>query len=297
MRLVISIPVESMEDNMTAINPMVSPILKWVGGKRQLLDSILPLIPEYTTYYEPFVGGGAVFFHTQPKKAVINDSNGELINIYKMIKEQPEELIAILAKHRDENCQEYFYGIRSLDRERESYHQMSPVEKAARIIYLNKTCYNGLFRVNRAGEFNSPWGRYKNPNIVNETTIRAMSRYLNQSKVTILCGDYREALKGIRKGAFVYLDPPYMPISSSSSFTGYTAAGFGSEEQIELKKQCDMLEKKGIKFLLSNSCCDFIEDLYKDYIIEHVSAKRTINAKADKRGAIDEVLVRNYERN
>lgn len=282
---------------MTAINPMVSPILKWVGGKRQLLDSILPLIPEYTTYYEPFVGGGAVFFHTQPKKAVINDSNGELINIYKMIKEQPEELIAILAKHRDENCQEYFYGIRSLDRERESYHQMSPVEKAARIIYLNKTCYNGLFRVNRAGEFNSPWGRYKNPNIVNETTIRAMSRYLNQSKITILCGDYREALKGIRKGAFVYLDPPYMPISSSSSFTGYTATGFGSEEQIELKKQCDMLEKKGIKFLLSNSCCDFIEDLYKDYIIEHVSAKRTINAKADKRGAIDEVLVRNYERN
>lgn len=192
---------------MTAINPMVSPILKWVGGKRQLLDSILPLIPEYTTYYEPFVGGGAVFFHTQPKKAVINDSNGELINIYKMIKEQPEELIAILAKHRDENCQEYFYGIRSLDRERESYRQMSPVEKAARIIYLNKTCYNGLFRVNRAGEFNSPWGRYKNPNIVNETTIRAMSRYLNQSKITILCGDYREALKGIRKGAFVYLDP------------------------------------------------------------------------------------------
>lgn len=282
---------------MSTTEPSVTPILKWVGGKRQLLDTIVPLIPDYTTYYEPFVGGGAVLFHMQPQKAFINDSNAELINIYKVIRAYPEELISCLEHHKKENCQEYFYKVRSLDRDREQYGRMTPVEQAARIIYLNKTCYNGLFRVNRAGEFNSPWGRYKNPNIINEITIRAMSRYLTKAKVTILCGDYREALKGIRKGSFVYLDPPYMPLSTSSSFTGYTAAGFGEQQQIELKKHCDLLNKKGIHFLLSNSCCDFIEDLYKDYIVERVAAKRTINAKADKRGAIDEVLVRNYELN
>lgn len=280
---------------MTAIDPLVSPILKWVGGKRQLFDFILPLIPEYTTYYEPFVGGGAVLFHTQPKKAVINDSNEELINIYTVIKEEPEALISLLEKHRQENSQEYFYQVRALDRDRERYSELTAAQRAARIIYLNKTCYNGLFRVNRAGEFNSPWGKYKNPNITNETTIRAMSHYLNKAKVTVMCGDYRQALKGLRKGAFVYLDPPYMPISSSSSFTGYTAEGFGVIEQKELKKQCDLLNKKGIKFLLSNSCCEFIEDLYKDFIVERVSAKRAINAKAEGRGVIDEVLVRNYE--
>lgn len=280
---------------MTAKDPLVSPILKWVGGKRQLIESIVPLIPEHTTYYEPFVGGGAVLFHTQPKKAIINDSNEELINIYQVIKEQPEELIALLESHRDRNSQEYFYEVRSLDRDKGEYAALTPAERAARIIYLNKTCYNGLFRVNRAGEFNAPWGRYKNPNITNETTIRAMSRYFNGAKVTVYCGDYREALKGIRKGSFVYLDPPYMPLSTSSSFTGYTAAGFGPQEQVELKRQCDLLNKRGIKFLLSNSCCDFIENLYQDYIVERVSAKRAINARADKRGAIDEVLVRNYE--
>lgn len=280
---------------MTAKDPLVSPILKWVGGKRQLIESIVPLIPEHTTYYEPFVGGGAVLFHTQPKKAVINDSNEELINIYQVIKEQPEELITLLESHRARNSQEYFYEVRSLDRDKGEYAALTPAERAARIIYLNKTCYNGLFRVNRAGEFNAPWGRYKNPNITNETTIRAMSRYFNGAKVTVYCGDYREALKGIRKGSFVYLDPPYMPLSTSSSFTGYTAAGFGPQEQVELKRQCDLLNKRGIKFLLSNSCCDFIENLYQDYIVERVSAKRAINARADKRGAIDEVLVRNYE--
>lgn len=284
-----------MEEYMHTTDPLVMPIVKWVGGKRQLLDQIVPRIPEHSTYYEPFVGGGAVLFKMQPKKAVINDSNEELINIYRVIKEQPEELIARLAEHQEKNSKEYFYEIRALDRSFEDYMELSRVERAARIIYLNKTCFNGLFRVNRSGEFNSPWGRYKNPNITNEETIRAMSRYLNEAKVMILCEDYRDSFKGIRKDAFVYLDPPYMPISSSSSFTGYTAAGFGAQQQIELKKQCDLLNKKGVRFLLSNSCCDFIEDLYKDYIVERVSAKRTINAKADKRGAIDELLIRNYE--
>lgn len=276
-------------------DPLVRPILKWVGGKRQLLATILPLIPAHTMYCEPFVGGGAVLFRAQPDRAIINDSNEELINIYKVIMEQPESLIEILSRHRNENCQEYFYEVRRLDRDSERYLAMTTAERAARIIYLNKTCYNGLFRVNKAGEFNAPWGKYKEPNITNETTIRAMSEYFNKVDLKVLCGDYREALKGIRKGSFVYLDPPYMPLSVSSSFTGYTSSGFGVQEQMELKRQCDLLDKKGIKFLLSNSSCDFIEDLYKDYILERVSAKRRVNVRADKRGAIDEVLVRNYE--
>lgn len=280
---------------MARKNPLVSPILKWVGGKRQLLDSIEPLIPKCSTYYEPFIGGGAVLFCRQPDKAVINDSNPELINVYLTIKNEPEALIEKLKEHKANNSEDYFYSIRALDRDKEAFEKMTNVEGAARIIYLNKTCYNGLFRVNSAGEFNSPWGRYKNPNITNETTIRALHTYFNKANIVIKCGDYREALKGIRKGAFVYFDPPYMPISPSASFTGYTAGGFGEQEQIALKKQCDALHAKGIKFLLSNSFCPFIEELYQDYIIEHVNAKRVINANPRKRGEIKEVLVRNYE--
>jgi len=280
---------------MARKNPLVSPILKWVGGKRQLLDSIEPLIPKCSTYYEPFIGGGAVLFSRQPDKAVINDSNPELINVYLTIKNEPEALIEKLKEHKVNSSEEYFYSIRALDRDKEVFENMTNVERAARIIYLNKTCYNGLFRVNSSGEFNSPWGKYKNPNITNETTINALHSYFNKANITIKCGDYKDALKGIQKGAFVYFDPPYMPISSSASFTGYTAGGFGEQEQIALKEQCDALNAKGIKFLLSNSSCPFIEDLYKDYIIEHVNAKRAINANPEKRGEIKEVLVRNYE--
>lgn len=280
---------------MARKNPLVSPILKWVGGKRQLLDSIEPLIPKCSTYYEPFIGGGAVLFSRQPDKAVINDSNPELINVYLTIKNEPEALIEKLKEHKVNSSEEYFYSIRALDRDKAVFENMTNVERAARIIYLNKTCYNGLFRVNSSGEFNSPWGKYKNPNITNETTINALHTYFNKANITIKCGDYKDALKGIRKGAFVYFDPPYMPISSSASFTGYTAGGFGEQEQIALKEQCDALNAKGIKFLLSNSSCPFIEDLYKDYIIEHVNAKRAINANPEKRGEIKEVLVRNYE--
>ena len=280
---------------MARKNPLVSPILKWVGGKRQLLDSIEPLIPKCSTFYEPFIGGGAVLFSRQPDKAVINDLNPELINVYLTIKNEPKALIEKLKEHRDNSPEQYFYSIRALDRDKEVFENMMNVERAARIIYLNKTCYNGLFRVNSSGEFNSPWGRYKNPNITNETTINALHTYFNKANITIKCGDYREALKGIRKGAFIYFDPPYMPISSSASFTGYTAGGFGEQEQIALKEQCDALNEKGIKFLVSNSSCPFIEELYKDYIVEHVNAKRAINANPQKRGEIKEVLIRNYE--
>ncbi|WP_313165049.1 DNA adenine methylase [Sedimentibacter sp.] len=274
-----------------ATNVLISPILKWVGGKRQLLAEIMPLINKNcSTYVEPFVGGGAVFFELQPKKAIINDYNDELINVYLTVRDSVDELITELEEHNKNNSEEYFYELRALDRSSE-YKEMNNVQKAARIIYLNKTCYNGLYRVNAAGQFNSPYGKYKNPNIVNATTIRAMSNYLKKTQIDIRSGDYRKVLKGLRKGTFVYLDPPYMPISSSSSFTGYTDNGFSYEQQVELKKECDKLKAKGILFLQSNSDCPEIRELYKDYEIKTVQAKRSINSKANKRGEISEVLI------
>lgn len=273
---------------------LAAPVLKWVGGKRQLMDEIVPLLPKsYTTYYEPFIGGGAVLFELQPDKAVINDVNGELINLYNTIKDDVELLIEDLRKH--ENTSEYFYKIRELDRNKEEYDILTNVEKASRVIYLNKTCFNGLFRVNKAGEFNSPYGKYKNPNIVDEVTLRAVSKYFNRANIKIINGDFEECLKGVRKGSFVYLDPPYDPVSSSANFTGYDKGGFNRDEQIRLKKICDKLNKRGVKFLLSNSSTEFIKDLYKEYDIKIVKAKRAINSNGNSRGEVDEVLVRNYE--
>ena len=276
-------------------NKLVSPIVKWVGGKRQLLNEIEKYIPKYTTYYEPFVGGGALLFHLQPKKAVINDINSELMNLYQVIKDNVEELIKDLAKHKNEA--DYFYDIREWDRDKEKYSGLSNIEKASRIIYLNKTCYNGLFRVNQQGEFNTPFGHYKNPNIVNDAVLRAVSIYFNKSDIVFKCGDFEEAVKGIRKGSFVYFDPPYDPVSNSANFTGYDKGGFNQNEQTKLKALCDKLDDKGVKFLLSNSATSFIFDLYNDrgYKIEIVKAKRAINSQADKRGEVSEVLVRNYE--
>lgn len=273
---------------------LAAPVLKWVGGKRQLMGEIEKVLPKtYTTYYEPFIGGGAVLFELQPKKAVINDVNSELINLYNVIKDDVELLIEDLRKH--ENTSEYFYTIREMDRDRELYEKLSNIEKASRIVYLNKTCFNGLFRVNKSGEFNSPFGKYKNPNIVDEVTLRAVSKYFNKADIKILNSDFEQSLKGIRKGSFVYLDPPYDPVSSSANFTGYDKGGFNRDEQIRLKKLCDKLDKKGVKFLLSNSATDFIKDLYKDYNIKVVKAKRAINSNGSARGEVDEVLVRNYE--
>jgi DNA adenine methylase len=278
-------------------NVMISPILKWVGGKRQLLKDINEFIPkQIKTYVEPFVGGGAVFFDLQPNNAIINDYNEELINVYRVVKEDPEKLLIILEEHHKLNSEDYFYKIRAMDRN-DNYKDMSNIEKAARIIYLNKTCYNGLFRVNQAGQFNTPYGKYKNPNIINRPTILAMSKYFNEMKsLKIVSGDYADTLKDLNKGSFVYFDPPYLPISSSSSFTGYTDQGFGYDEQVRLKIECDKLNKNGIKFMLSNSDHPLIRDLYKEYSIITVKANRLINSNANKRGEINEVLVINYEK-
>lgn len=277
-------------------NPLLKPVLKWVGGKRQLLEIIKPYIDtKYSTYVEPFIGGGALLFDIQPKKAIINDYNGELVNVYNIIKNAPDELIVALREHQLKNSSEYFYEIRALDRT-DKFAKLTDVQRAARIIYLNKTCYNGLYRVNSSGQFNTPYGRYKNPDITSETTIRAMSNYFNKNNIKIMQGDYKQTLKGLRKSALVYLDPPYMPISTSSAFTGYTDGGFNYAQQKELRDECIKLHEKGIKFLQSNSYCSEILELYNDksiFKIVTVKAKRTINSDADKRGEIDEVLIYN----
>ena len=274
-------------------NKLVIPFVKWVGGKRQLLDEIIPLLPKhFTTYCEPFLGGGAVLFSIQPSKAIVSDLNINLITAYEVIRDDVEALIESLKKH--ENTTEYFYAVRDMDRDKTSYQALSRIEKASRLIYLNKTCFNGLFRVNSSGEFNSPFGHYKNPNIVNEPVLRAVSKYFNASSITFYSEDFSETLSRIGKGGFVYLDPPYDPISDTASFTGYNKGGFNRDEQIRLKRCCDELTQRGIKFLLSNSATEFIKELYQEYEITIVKAKRAVNADASKRGAIEEVLIRNY---
>lgn len=279
-------------------NPLVKPFLKWAGGKRQLLPEILKYLPKNigkTTYFEPFLGGGALLFELQPKQAIVNDSNRELINCYRVIKDNVEELIEVLKVHKAKNSKEYFDYLRERDRLKQ-YNKFSDIQKAARIIYLNKTCYNGLFRVNSKGQFNVPFGSYKNPNILDEAVLRGVNDYLNQKSVTFLNRDFAEAVKDAKKGDFVYFDPPYDPVSNTASFTGYDINGFNQNEQRRLKQVVDELTEKGCNVMLSNSATDFILDLYKDhkYTIETVSATRSINSNALKRGKINEVLVLNY---
>ena len=277
-----------------AKNKLVAPVLKWVGGKRQLIDALVPLLPSrITSYCEPFVGGGALLFDLQPKTAYVNDINDELIRVYTVIKDDVESLIMALQDYKNEA--DAFYAVRDWDRDKEKYALLSDIEKAARILYLNKTCYNGLFRVNSSGEFNSPFGNYRNPNIVNAPVLRAVSSYFNTASIHLSCNDYANVLANVPKGTFVYLDPPYDPVSDTSSFTGYSKGGFSRDDQIRLRECCDALNDRGIKFMLSNSSTDFIREQYAAYNIITVQAKRAINSDAAKRGEVDEVVVRNYE--
>lgn len=275
-------------------NKLVAPVLKWVGGKRQLLDTLTPLLPKrITTYCEPFVGGGAMLFHLQPNIAYINDINSDLILVYNVIKNDVESLISALCEYKNEA--EFFYSVRDWDRDKQKYDSLTDIERAARTIYLNKTCFNGLYRVNNSGEFNSPFGSYKNPNIVNAPVLRAVNSYFNAVDVHFTSTDYAEMLQMIPRGSFVYLDPPYDPVSTTSSFTGYSKGGFSHADQIRLREWCDELNARGIKFMLSNSSTDFIHEQYSAYNITVVQAKRAINSVAGKRGDVDEVVVRNYE--
>jgi DNA adenine methylase len=275
-------------------NKSVAPVLKWVGGKRQLLNVLRPLLPDkITAYCEPFVGGGALLFDLQPDIAYINDINCELIRVYEIIKKDVESLISVLQNFKNEAV--HFYAVRDWDRDKAKYSSLTDIEKAARVLYLNKSCYNGLFRVNSAGEFNSPFGYYRNPNIVNAPALRAVSAYLNAAAIHLTSIDYVEVLKTLPEEAFVYLDPPYDPVSDTSSFTGYAKGGFSREEQIRLRECCDDMNRRGLKFMLSNSATDFIREQYSAYNIIVVQAKRIINSDSAKRGEIDEVVVRNYE--
>ena len=235
-----------------------------------------------------------MLFHLQPDTAYINDINTDLIRVYSVIRDKVDALIEALKKYK--NDQEFFYSVRDWDRNMETYNALTDVDKAARILYLNKTCYNGLYRVNNAGEFNSPFGYYHNPNIVNEPVLRAVSAYFNGANVHFSSVDYAEVLAGIKKKTtFVYLDPPYDPVSETSGFTGYSRGGFSKDDQVRLRQACDELNKRGIRFMLSNSATPFIMEQYAAYNIKIVRAKRSVNSVGNRRGDIDEIVVRNYE--
>lgn len=266
------------------------PIVKWVGGKRQLMFELLKNMPkDYNRYFEPFIGGGALFFELQPNNAYISDMNEELINLYQVVRDNVDELITDLQKH--DISKEYFMEIRNIDRT-EEYQNWSDIKKASRFIYLNRTCFNGMYRVNSKGEFNVPFGHYKNPRILDENNLINCSHLLQRTEIKQ--ADFSEILKKVKKGDFVYFDPPYVPLSETSSFTSYTKDGFDIDMQFKLRDVCDELHSMGVKFLLSNSDTKLVNELYENYDIKKVFASRQINANADGRGKITEVLVRNY---
>lgn len=272
----------------------IKPFLKWAGGKRQLLPELRRYIPpSYGNYYEPFVGAGALLLALQPRRAFINDRNSELVNCYEVIRDSLEDAIAALKTHRNEK--DYYYAVRAWDR-KPDYAALSKCQRAARILFLNKTCYNGLFRVNSKGQFNVPFGRYRNPKILDEEALRRVSQYLNAAEMQISNLDFASAVRSSRAGDFIYFDPPYDPISETASFVGYDANGFDKEEQKRLKSVFDTLSQRGCRVLLSNAHTDFVLDLYKDYKIVKIEAKRAINSDIRKRGKIAEVFVMNYDR-
>jgi DNA adenine methylase len=277
-------------------NALIKPFLKWAGGKRQLLPAIKKCLPadinDYT-YYEPFVGAGAVFFELQPKKAVINDFNTQLIMTYMVIKEHAETLIELLSEHQKKNTRDYFYQTRNLDRDTQEFKQLTDTEKAARLIFLNKTCFNGLYRVNSQGLFNVPYGKYKNPAICEETVLRQISNYLNTSDISITNHDFEAAVADADKYSFIYFDPPYHS-PDKTNFTGYHAIGFEEVEQERLRNVFIRMTEQGAKCLLSNSDTEFIRDLYKNYEIIPVQAKRRINSNVGGRGFVNEVLIKNW---
>lgn len=272
----------------------LQPFTKWTGGKRQLLPVIKSLMPDnYNGYFEPFIGGGAFFFDLAPEKAVINDFNSELINCYLQIKERPLDLIALLTEHQKNNSKDYFLDLRSADRDGR-IDSMTVVERAARIMYLLRVDFNGLYRVNAKNQFNAPYGNYKNPKIVNSELILAISDYLNSADIVITTGDFEKAVESVEAGDFVYFDPPYIPLSETSAFTSYTHEGFSYDDQVRLRDCFKRLDEKGAYVMLSNSSSPLVEELYKDFIAHKVDVTRTNGAKASSRGKISEIIVTNY---
>ena len=274
----------------------LQPFTKWTGGKRQLLPVIKSLMPDnYNSYFEPFIGGGAVFFELIPKKAIINDFNSELINCYRQIKDNPQKLIELLVDHQKNNSKDYYLELRSVDRDGR-IHAMTDTERAARIMYMLRVDFNGLYRVNSKNQFNVPYGRYKNPKIVDSDLILSISQYLNKNNIEILTGDFEKAVEDVGAGDFVYFDPPYIPLSETSAFTSYTHEGFSYEEQVRLRDVFRKLDKKGAYVMLSNSSSPLVEELYKGFNVHKVEATRTNGAKASSRGKISEFIVTNYDK-
>lgn len=279
---------------MSNIQP--KPFLKWAGGKRQLLSELKKYVPEkFNWYFEPFVGAGALLFELQPEQAIINDINSELIELYLVIKTIPILLIRELLSGDFKNTEEDYYRIRNWDRSNwpGGYHWH---QRATRMIYLNRTCYNGLYRVNSKGQFNVPYGKYKVPFDPDVENISAVSDYLNQNDVVIWNSDFEVVVKHAEKGDFVYFDPPYDPISDTSNFTNYTPGGFSKDDQIRLRNTALDLTRRGVKVMISNADTGFINEIYSDtcFHIHQVQAKRAINSKGSKRGAVGELIITNY---
>ncbi len=267
--------------------PPARPFLKWGGGKTQLLPELLKRLPErYGTYHEPFLGGGALFFALRPEVAFLGDANGELVNAYHAIQRRLPELIEELESLKDHNTAEKFYAMRAME--------LSPQDvtgNAARTIFLNKTCFNGLYRVNKAGKFNTPYGKYKNPKICDEQNRRAVARALHAG-VTVTRENFVKVVDRAAEGDLVYFDPPYVPLTQTSDFTAYTPDGFGLAQHEALRDVALILKNRGVHVVLSNSACETVEKLYADkFRIERVKARRSINSKGGKRGPIDEFII------
>jgi len=270
----------------------VTPIVKWVGGKRRLLPQLLPLLPpgvELMRHVEPFAGGAALFFAQLPERALLCDVNATLIGTYQAVRDRLPEVVAhlsVLAEAHDEKAyyraRERYNRARSLDRE----------ERAALFLYLNKTCFNGLHRVNQRGEFNVPAGRYKSPRILNLDALKDASRAL--ARAELRAGSFEGLLESARPGDFVYFDPPYEPVSRTASFTAYCEMGFRRDDQLRLREIFVALDNRGCKLMLSNSDVPFSRSLYADYRLDTVHARRAINRDASKRGPVPELVVRNY---
>ena len=265
------------------------PFLKWAGGKSRLISQYQAYFPQdYKTYYEPFLGGGAIFFYLQPSQAILTDINADLILTYRCVRDHLEELIALLQKHKQGHNSEYYYDVRNCQ-------NGTDLEKAARFIYLNKTCFNGLYRVNSEGKFNVPVGKYKNPGVCQEEVLKVASVALE--KVEIKHANFDEVLNyATGSNDFVYFDPPYYPLSPTSNFTAYSNFCFDENQQIKLRDIFIKLANKGVKVMLSNSDCPFIRDLYSGFNVHTISAARSINSKAQRRGKITEILVTSYSR-
>jgi DNA adenine methylase len=264
-----------------------APFLKWVGGKTSLLPELLKHVPvpqRLRGYHEPFVGGGALFFAVRPRRAALSDHNGELVHCYRQVRDDVYSVLDVLARHVYERA--HFEQVRALDPQ-----HLAPAERAARFIYLNKTCFNGLWRVNRSGRFNVPIGRYKNPRFHDPSSLITASHALQG--VALEQAPFEESLGRAAPGDFVYLDPPYDPVSPTASFASYTADGFTWEDQRRLAHACVVLNRRGVRFLLSNSATDRVRELYRGFEQRIVHAPRFINSKGGGRGRVDELLVFN----